>query len=307
MKVAQITLLVGTAASLAGGTCLPIHGDWILADDLGTSIPDFRGAAGRTLSHAPLAGTQRRFSRVDLRRLARGFGISDEASGDWPESVCFAYALAPVGRESVTEAIRRSASTEVSFELTEFSLFPVPAGNVEFKNVSFRPDRPDGSKLLIGRVVYGRGRQVPIWARVRSHSKPTGLVASGELRPGVRLQAEHAHLATLEIGQSNYLTAASQIEGLTVRRKVAQGTPLTANMLIRRPEVSAGEAVLVSVRSGSAQLSFESRAESGGSTGDLILLKNPDSGQKFRAKVDGTARASLQLTAKETSCCQSSR
>ncbi len=309
MRAFRITLLIAAAAAvtMAADNCLSIRGDWIMANDLAAAIPDFGRATGRTLSVTPLAGAQRRFSRADLRRLARGFGLSDEGSGDWPDSVCFAYSLAPLSKQSVIEAIRRSASSEVAFELTEFSLFPVPPGNIEFKNVAFRPDRPDGSKLLIGRVEYGRGRRVPIWARVRSLSKPTGLVAVAELRPGVRLQAEHVRVGTLEIGAGNYLTATSQIEGFTVRRKVAVGTPLTANLLVRRSEVTAGETILISVRSGSAQLSFESRAETGGSAGELILLKNPDSGQRFRARVEGPARASLQLSPKENSCCQSSR
>ena len=299
MKISRTLLVVSMIASLAAADCLPIRGDRIVTEDLAVAIPDFGGVAGRTLSLAPLAGAQRQFSRAELRRLARAFGLSDEKSGGWPDSVCFAYPLAALGKESVTEAIRRSAGSEVAFELIEFSLFPVPPGNLEFKNVVFRPDRADGKRLIHGRVEYGRGRRIPIWARVRPLHQPSGLVAAVELRPGVRLQGEHVHLGTLEAGASDFLTATSQIDGLTVRRRVAAGTPLKANMMVTRSEVSVGETILVSVRSGSAQLSFETRAESGGSAGELILLKNPDSGQRFRARVEGPARASLQLPSKE--------
>jgi len=50
-------------------------------------------------------------------------------------------------------------------------------------------------------------------------------------------------------------------------------------------EVERGDAVAVEVASGAAILKFESTAESGGKTGETVLVRNPANGARFRARV----------------------
>ena len=279
--------------------CLPIHGDRIRAADLAPIIAEFGAAGERTLAPAPLAGAERRFPAAELHRLARRLGLPTSLVTSWPESVCFAYVSRPLTLEEIDRAIRRSTGPGPSFEILEFTLFPVPLGDVVFRDISLRPDRRDGTKLLHGGVQYAPGRRVPVWARVRALEKPKGLVAAQDLRAGVRMEASQVRLADLDFAVGPRLTAPEDITGLMPRHAIAAGTPLTPRMLIQCRDVDPGQTVQVRVRAGAARLSFESRAETGGYTGDQILLKNPVSGQRFKAKVEGQARASLDVLTKD--------
>ena len=280
--------------------CLPVRGDRIRAEDIAAAIPAFGAAAGRTVAPAPLAGAERRFSGSELRRLALRLGLPPAPLVTWPESLCFAYPSKPLSPERITAAIRHSAGSEAAFELPEFSLFPVPEGEAVFKNVNLRPDRRNGTRLLQGSVVYAPGRAAPIWARVRPLAKPRGLVAAHELRPGARLEQSDVRVEQLEgVAPLKTLASVAGLEGLTPRRAIATGTPLTSNLLVRLRDVNPGQAVQVRVQAGSARLLLESKAETGGYAGDYILLRNSSSGQRFKAKVEGHARASLELAGKE--------
>lgn len=298
MTVNSLFAIFVIAASLSAD-CLPIRGDRIRAEDLAPVIAEFRAAGGRTIAPAPLAGAERRFPAAELRRLARRLGLSTAQTAEWPDSVCFGYLSRPLTLEDIDRAIRRSTGPGPSFEILEFTLFPMPLGDVVFKDISLRPDRRDGTKLLHGGVEYAPGRRVPVWARVRALEKPKGLVAAQDLRAGVRMEASQVRLADLDYAIGPRLTAPEDIGGLMPRHAIAAGTPLTPRMLIRCRDVDPGQTVQVRVRAGAARLSFESRAETGGYTGDQILLKNPVSGQRFKAKVEGQARASLDVPAKE--------
>ncbi len=261
--------------------CLPIHGERIRAADLAPIIAEFGAAGERTLAPAPLAGAERRFPAAELHRLARRLGLPTSLVTSWPESVCFAYVSRPLTLEEIDRAIRRSTGPGPSFEILDFTLFPVPLGDLVLRDISLRPDRRDGTKLLHGGVQYAPGRRVPV------------------LRAGVRMEASQVRLADLDFAVGPRLTAPEDITGLMPRHAIAAGTPLTPRMLIRCRDVDPGQTVQVRVRAGAARLSFESRAETGGYTGDQILLKNPVSGQRFKAKVEGQARASLDVPTKE--------
>ncbi len=61
-------------------------------------------------------------------------------------------------------------------------------------------------------------------------------------------------------------------------------------------EVERGEVVAVEVRSGSALLKFDGTAESGGKTGDVVPVRNPANGARFRARVVAKGRVSVDAT-----------
>ena len=296
-------MLMAAVFPLTGG-CLPIGGDAIKADDLSPAIPAFGQAAGHVLSPAPLAGAQRTFSRSELLRIGRRLGLSEANAADWPTTICFAQPLSPLARERVAAAIQQSVGPAIAFQLLDYSRYPVPPGELRFQNVGLQPDRPDGSRLISGSVVYASGRRSPIWARVRSLTKPSGLVAARELRAGVPLDRADSQLTELTLRAADSVSSAPELDGMVPRRTIARGTALKLSMFTRLREITPGETVTVRIRSGSARLALESQAETGGYTGDLILFRNPISGQKFRARVDGPARASVDLSAKENQCCR---
>jgi flagella basal body P-ring formation protein FlgA len=56
-------------------------------------------------------------------------------------------------------------------------------------------------------------------------------------------------------------------------------------MLTIAHDVERGDRVEVEVKVGAAILDFAATAESSGRTGDSIMVKNPDNGRTFQAKI----------------------
>ena len=61
-------------------------------------------------------------------------------------------------------------------------------------------------------------------------------------------------------------------------------------MLTTPREVERGDKIAVEVSSGGALLAFEATAESSGRAGDSIVVRNPENGRLFQAKVEGKGK-----------------
>jgi hypothetical protein len=61
-------------------------------------------------------------------------------------------------------------------------------------------------------------------------------------------------------------------------------------------EVERGDTVAVEVASGAALLKFEAAAESGGKAGDMVLVRNPANGARFRARVVAKGKVEVDAT-----------
>jgi hypothetical protein len=61
-------------------------------------------------------------------------------------------------------------------------------------------------------------------------------------------------------------------------------------------EVERGDAVAVEVRSGSALLKFDGAAESGGKAGEVVSVRNPANGARFRARVVAKGKVLVDAT-----------
>jgi len=59
-------------------------------------------------------------------------------------------------------------------------------------------------------------------------------------------------------------------------------------------EVERGEQVAVEVSSGSARLTFIAEAASAGRTGESVVVKNPENGRLFSAKVQAKGKVAIQ-------------
>jgi flagella basal body P-ring formation protein FlgA len=68
-------------------------------------------------------------------------------------------------------------------------------------------------------------------------------------------------------------------------RTLSPGTPIAAAMLTIAHDIERGDLVSVEVKVGNAILDFEATAESSGRAGESILIKNPDNGRTFQAKI----------------------
>ena len=81
------------------------------------------------------------------------------------------------------------------------------------------------------------------------------------------------------------------------RVKVADrdtGEPIPLAPAISPHAVERGDAVRVEVSSGGVLLAFDGSAETAGHAGDFVLVKNPLSGRRFRARVEAKGKVILQ-------------
>jgi flagella basal body P-ring formation protein FlgA len=84
------------------------------------------------------------------------------------------------------------------------------------------------------------------------------------------------------------LPAAGDVIGLTARRQIAPGEPLSAIVLDVPPLVRAGDDVTVVATVGAVRISNAARAGSSGRRGDVIRV-TPQNGKPLRARITGPA------------------
>jgi Chaperone for flagella basal body P-ring formation len=81
-----------------------------------------------------------------------------------------------------------------------------------------------------------------------------------------------------------FVRTASSVAAAVASRKPA----------LAEPDVLRGEHVAVVVTSGAALLRFQADAESSGRRGDNVLVRNPDNGKLFQARVEGKGKVTIQ-------------
>jgi len=70
-------------------------------------------------------------------------------------------------------------------------------------------------------------------------------------------------------------------------RTIKPGELIFAFLLISPREVSKGDQIHVVVVSGETRIEFQAEAETSGRHGELIMVRNPDNGHHFQARVEG--------------------
>jgi flagella basal body P-ring formation protein FlgA len=283
--------------------CHGVEGDAILGRDLAAADAQFAGVPEEArIGYAPMPGTQRTLSAMDLKRVAGQFGIAGEF-----HDVCFEY---PTGRLETVEivgAMRDSLKAErAEIEIAEFSLYPAPKGAVVFPLSGLgRPSLAHLAEPVIwrGYVEYANRRRFAVWAKVRIAVDGTRVVAAEDIPAaravqGSQLRVERWH------GFPAFQAVAStvdQVAGHTLRRPVRKdaAVPLDAVESAASREVNRGEAVEVDVDAGLAHLKFEGRAESGGALGETITVRNAKSGKTFTARVTGKGKVEVMTGTSE--------
>ncbi|MDW8130123.1 MAG: flagellar basal body P-ring formation chaperone FlgA [Bryobacterales bacterium] len=287
---------VGTAGALAG--CIAVEGERLLAADLAAAEPVFAALPPDTvLGWAPAPGARRLLGTRELERLAARHGLKLAAA----RAVCVERALAPLSGERVLEALRRALGREdARIELVDYSRRPVPRGELEFDRAQLAQPS-GGAAVWRGRLRCDGGRSLPVWARVRIVAPGRRVVALENLAPGRPVQPSQVGLDEGEwfpFGEPP-LTRVEEAVGRLPRRWIPAGAVLYARLLTAPREVERGEEVLVEVASGGAQLRFRARAETGGRSGDVILVRNPANGRRIAARVEGPGKAVIHASAVE--------
>lgn len=282
------------AAALVS-TCIAIEGERIRAGDLARSVPALAALApDEPLGYAPAPGAKRMLGIRELERMASQHGITlAPVTG-----ICVERAVEQLTEERILAALRAAVGSEQArVELLAFSRYPVPRGELEFARSGFLPS-PAGAKAPVvwrGRLRYAGNRSLPVWARVRVSMAGQRLVAAEILPAGQAIQPSQVRVEAAELSPfaEAGMESFAQIAGRVPRRSIRAGEAVAAKALVVPPAVARGDTVSVEVSSGAAQLKLKARAESAGQPGDVILLRNPENGQRFQARVSHPGKVTI--------------
>ncbi len=280
--------------SLALAACLAVGAgsDHILAGDLVSAYPAMASLDPATpVVHAPEPGVSRVFRSLDLRPLAARFNLEPP---DPATEFCVERPVAPLDPARLMNAMQ-AVLPEARISVMEYSRQPAPAGTVEFTRDGLHEGTARSGSLWMGAVRYGATRRFPIWARVQVAMKLNRVLALGDLRPEQPIQPGQVIEEQREEfpKTGDFAASRDQVAGRWPRISIRAGSEIRMDQLIDPKAVGRGERVRVEVVEGGAHLEFDGIAESSGSAGETIPVRNPENGHRFRARVEGKGRVSV--------------
>ena len=293
-------LLCGACQWPAHAECFPVPGGQILGSDL--ALANFLFAAippEQVVGLAPVPGAQRSFSAGDLVRIAKRFDVQgiEQAS---LAGICFERAVESIDPVRLRSAMAATLKmTEDAIEITDFSHFRTPRGEVEFLRSGLVPgpvNAPDAPAFWRGRVLYDHGQSMSIWAKVKVKVETMIVAAAANIGSGQIIQPEQISVVSTKqfpIG-SDFFKQTDEVVGKRARRSIASGTAIRASLIEAPREITQGDVVKVFAGSGQAQITFDAHAQTGGRKGDTILLQNPSSGRSFKAVVVDKTRVEVR-------------
>ena len=283
MKSASLFLV---CAALGATECLPVASDYIRARDLAFVDPAFSALPpDEAILPSPNAGVIRRLRVHDVRALATRRGIASQALTE----TCFEWRMRPLGDVEVRDAMSATLSGEVGdLEVLEVSTKAAPAGKVEFPKRGLREiDAQRSVYLWSGSVIYAPKRRFPLWAKVKLTMPRTCVFASEEIAAGTILENRHFRedACSRPMRDRGALLKPADAIGKRTRQRIAAGAVILPALLEDPPLIAAGERVAVDVYVGGAHLGLQAKAEKTGRLGDVIQVRNIESGRRFSARV----------------------
>ena len=280
--------------------CLAVEpgSDRILARDLAPAFPPLAAVPPATeIALAPAPGVARVFRAFDLHLLAARFHL-DAAPA--PDPICVERPVAPLDAPKLLAAMRQSLP-DARIEILEFGRQPAPSGEIEFPAAGLHPASlgARGSQprpaLWNGAVLFAGTRRFAIWATVTVRVAVPRILAVADLRPGQPIGAAQLAAETREEFPSAapFALTIDQVAGRWPRLAIRAGSPIRTDQLEMPREVMRGSTVRVEVRDGATRLELDAVAQASGATGEFIPVRNPSSGKRFRARVEGTGRVSV--------------
>jgi flagellar basal body P-ring formation protein FlgA len=294
MTRALLFALLYAAAPASGSACQPVGGGRILVSDLAAAVPAFAAAPGdAAIGYAPLPGVPRTLPVTELARLARQYGVS--AAGFTP--VCFVRRTAPLAAEKIVAAMRVSlANPAANIEVLETGRYPVPEGELVFPREGLSIRSGGGPAVWNGHIEFDGGR-FPVWARVRVTVHQRRVVAVTSLPGGRAIEASEIRLEEVDVPPSRTIPAdtLAAVVGRVPHRTIPAGAAIPADVLAAPFAVDKGDAVRVEVRGPGTVLKLEGRAEAAGRRGDMVLVRNMESGKMFRARIDDAGSVVVEV------------
>lgn len=274
--------------------CATIHGDQITGEDLVKALPVFSVMPGdAVIALSPVPGVRRVFAYPELARIGKKYGIDAPANA----RACFEWKMQPLTEDAVRAAMRETLeSPDARVTILAMSKAQIPEGKLVFPlsglaaSTNVEPTTPVTWR---GEVLYHSAHTITVWARVRISATMTRVVAREMILPGKPVSASAVRLETLEDFplRDNFARNLDEVVGRLPLHAIQPESPVLRVDLREPFQVQRGEDVRVTAISGAAQLTLQAVAETSGKQGDLITLKNPQTGKTFSARVDGKGQA----------------
>jgi flagella basal body P-ring formation protein FlgA len=295
MSLAILLLVVGLDSSTSSA-CIAVDAELISAGDLASQISEFSALSPNLeVASAPALGTTRTFHGPELQRIAARFGISLPA----PHELCVERKRGTLNPAHVADVMKTSLGLPgTQVEVLELSRQANPEGTLQFPLEGLAPPAASGrdqSALWRGYIEYQAGRKFDVWARVKITAPIARVIALESLPAGKPIKAEQVKIENRLGFPDRSLIASSldEVVGRVPNRSISPAAPIWKASLQPSYDIARAETVRVAVVSGSARLSLVGRAETSGSRGDLISVKNLQSGKTFQARVEGKGSVSL--------------
>jgi flagella basal body P-ring formation protein FlgA len=261
--------------------CQVVENDRIFAKDLAAVSSLFAALDPQLeIGAAPLAGVEKVLRPEEIVHLARQNGIAlDEPAG----AICVSRATEPLTAQKLLPVLQKALGVDNAIiEILDFSRFGVPRGTFEFPKSSLMPNG-----LWRGRVLYGDNHSMPVWVKAHITVERTWIEAAETLAVGKAIEGSQLNIKTGPRFPFDpaLIESLSQLVGRRPVRTLAAGTPIAPTMLTIAHDVERGDRVEVEVKVGAAILDFSATAESSGRAGDSIMVKNPENGRTFQAKI----------------------
>jgi flagella basal body P-ring formation protein FlgA len=277
-------------------SCQFVNNEQIFAGDLVKVLPVFSAAPkDAIIGYAPAPGSRRVIQFAELQRIGMRYRIAVPAESE----ACFEWKLQQIEAEAAQAAMRESMHAPgARIQMLEMSKGLAPEGRLEFPLSGLTASTgidPSTPVMWRGYVHYAHNHRYSVWARVRLSVTTTRVVAVQQLLPGEPLQAHQVRLETYDDFplRNDIARTLEEVIGRVPRRTIRQGLPVFRTDLAEPFQVQRGEMVAVTAIAGAAQLGLDAIAEGSGRQGDVISLKNPQSGKKFRARIEGKGKAML--------------
>lgn len=282
MRVALILM----AAAFPAAACTAVDGDRITGRDLARADARFEAVpADYVAGFSPAPGIQRTIEVRELMRIAGAHAL--ELEGYRP--LCFERRSEALTEPRLKAALEPLLPPNAALAIMDFSRGLVPVGDLKFAWSDLgRPSSSDplAPVLWRGRVIYGSGGSVPVWAKVSVLVEETWVETVRTIPAGQPIAAADVtvrHEKRFPFGTPP-ISSIEAAAGKSATRALPKGQILTANLLTAAPDIIRGDAVTVEVASGAVRLRFAAKALNSGRVKDFVLIES-DAGRKLRAQV----------------------
>jgi flagella basal body P-ring formation protein FlgA len=195
-------------------------------------------------------------------------------------------------------ALARAGYTKYSLELLSYPQYALPDGELEFglAGLTGTPGKT-GEMVWRGRLMVAGHQSIPFRVRVRLLVETEELRTTRAIRVGEILAAGDVEMVMRRStpGPGRAAMKPAEAAGMQARRRIEAGQAVLPGMLASPPEIRRGDTVLVTVTAGGASLGVHARAKTMAMKGQAVVLTNPASGKRFRARAAGRGLAVVDL------------